>query len=88
MASNGIYPSAELALIRRDLKSMEKPVGDEAPLLENLQVEIQFLGRKIALMRARRQEELEARAIAERKAARVREREIQTYHTRDPLSFH
>ena len=87
-----VYPSAELALIRKDLKALndQKQVAignanNRERLLDELLAEMKLSEKKNIILNNRRVEEEESRALAERKAMKQRKKE--EGQSRDPMNF-
>lgn len=104
LANEGIFPSFELTLIKKDMKSFRElqeamendgthhHTKDELVLDEKLpsvvelrDLEIKLSERKLTLLHTRRQDELEARALYQKKLARAKAAEDS--QSKDPLNF-
>ena len=69
-------------------KQQQAPVSDAAAaedLQQQLELELRLVGRKLAILASRRTEEVEMRALAERRAAKARARD--EGKNRDPMNF-
>jgi hypothetical protein len=93
----GVYPSAECALIRKDLKAFNDQKANNASAgasagahssetaMQELLTEVKLAEKKNAVLYTRRMEEAEHRAMVEKKQSRKKDKEQKD--ARDPMNF-
>jgi hypothetical protein len=99
LGSMGIYPSAELAIIRKDNKALKEAIStelaqQEGEPLQNIDVEkielayegeLSVAEKKLAILRGRRLDEEDSRNLKKKKMARAKQ--LEESQSRDPLNF-
>jgi len=84
-----VFPSAELALIRKDMKAFKERDRDRDSSAEDevaaVETEARLCEKKLSIIRARRQEEQAARAAAQKKLAKLKA--LEESQARDPANF-
>eukprot|EP01041_Mallomonas_annulata_P003005 gene3005-5888_t len=76
-----IFPSAELAIIRKEIKNFKEIAMND----NNAEFEIRLCEKKLAVIRARRQEEQSSRAVAQKKLMKAKA--LEEAQAKDPANF-
>lgn len=97
LASMNVYPSAEIAIIKREAKALRDSVSSDMKSVEGQLVadvesietayegELSLAEKKLAIVRSRRLDEEESRHVKKKKIARAKQ--LEESQSRDPLNF-